>query len=120
MTIKEMEAENKRFCFWFFGIAIVVILLFTYLFVAYSYNKTGIQSEVFQKEVPIAVNENGFFFQVELLDKTFNQRLRCDREPTKKTALISYRIVEVKTVTGKYKMVPDVDGVASCKTLITS
>jgi hypothetical protein len=118
MTIKEMDAENKRFCFWFFGVAIVVILLFTYLSVAYSYNKTGVQSEVFQKEVPIAVNENGFFFQVELLDKSFNQRLRCEREPTKKTALISYRIVEVRTITGKYKMVPDVDVTASCKSLL--
>lgn len=120
MTIEEMDKENKNFCFWFFGIGISVILLFTYFSVAYSYNKTGVQSDVLQKEVPIAVNENGFFFQVELLDKTFNQRLRCEREPTKKTALISYRIVEVRTVTGKYKMVPDVDVVASCKTLITS
>jgi Tfp pilus assembly protein PilE len=112
---KQMATVAK----WFVGIFVVIVVAVFYQVIVNGYQPTGKKSELMSIEATIYSDEKVSSFFVRIAEKDVTGRFSCRSEPIKKRATIYYRMTEVKTVTGKFKTVPIVDGELSCKSVVS-
>lgn len=113
---KQMATVAK----WVVGVFVTFMLILIYQFVVNSYNPTGKKSELMSVEVVINTKEMSSHFRVYVSDKEFETGFSCRSEPIKKKAVVFYRMTEVKTFTGKSKIVPVFDAELSCKSIVSN
>jgi Tfp pilus assembly protein PilE len=112
---KQMATVAK----WFVGIFVVIVVAVFYQVIVNGYQPTGKKSELMSIEATIYSDEKVSSFFVRISEKDVTGRFSCRSEPIKNRATIYYRMTEVKTVTGKFKTVPIVDGELSCKSVVS-
>lgn len=112
---KQMATVSK----WFVGIFVVIVVAVFYQVIVNGYQPTGKKSELMSIEANIITSEQTSSFLVRIYDKQIEGGFRCRSEPVKKRAKLFYRMAEVKTVTGKLKIVPVFDDVLSCKSIMS-
>lgn len=113
------EKQNATITKWFVGIFVFIIVAVFYQVIVNGYQPTGKKSELMSIEATIYSDEKVSTFFVHIAEKDVTGMFSCKSEPIKKRATIYYRMAEVKTVTGKFKTVPIVDGELSCKSVVS-
>lgn len=123
MSFDEKSYEEKQMATvgkWCVGIFVVVIIAAFYQVFVNGYTSTGKKSELMSAEVVLNTKEMGSYFSVYVSDKEFRSGFSCRSEPIKKKAVIFYRMTEMKTPSGKYKVVPVFDDELSCKSIVSN
>lgn len=123
MSFDERSYEDKQMATvakWAIGLVVAVFVIMIYQSIVNGYSPTGKKSELMSAEVVLNIKEMGSHFSVYVSDKEFHSGFSCRSEPVKKKAVVFYRMTEVKTFTGKYKIVPVFDADLSCKSIVSN
>lgn len=109
----------RNFLIIMFSVIALFFVWGSYSIYAYNYTETTKPTPLLIGDFKIRVDERMNRFEVKVTGAV-EGRFSCQQEPVKKEAMLTYRMAEFKTSSGKYKIKPVFDGKTNCDKLINS